>query len=365
MHNSQPLISSHSPRSGKMRYGILASLIIFVLTSYIWSRPTVGIHNNLRSGTPEDSALKDPGDLDRPIVGILSLPLTEDFRKAHHMEDMNASAIIPASYVKWLQSAGAQVVVIPHFWPAERIEGLVSKLSGVLFTGGDYGDVEWNRTTAWIVNEAIRRNSTSDKLAVWGTCLGFERIVQVASQDDHGAVVAAKLVDASIPVEWAPIESDFFAYMGHSYLEKFSRNNIAYNFHVWGVTPDSWAAHSNRLDPLFNIVGMHQNGNLSFVAMIEGKNSLPIWGVQFHPEKALFEWSPALHYPHSETAVLANRKIADFFVEQVRHISKKSHARFDNFQDESQYAVYNYRPIFTGVDINATRGIYTETYLIN
>lgn len=189
--------------------------------------------------------------------------------------------------------------------------------------------------------------------------------MKVISRDDHGAVVAATLVDESIPVEWIYKDSNFASFMGAKYLDKFARNDIAYNFHVCGLTPQSWETHSEYLDPLFNKIGMHHHENLSFVAMVERKNSFPIRGVRFHPEKALFEWSPSLHYPHSETAVLANRKIADFFVGEVRRMSKPSREGFDNFAEVSQYAIYNYPPVFTGVDVNATRGIYTETYLIN
>jgi len=142
------------------------------------------------------------GTPDRPIVGILSLPLTDSFREIHHIHQEGVKAVIPSSYVRWLQSAGAQVVVIPHFWPQEEVRDLVAKLSGVLFTGGDYGDDSWNATTAMIFNEAVRRNGTGDPLALWATCLGYERILQVASDDNHNTVVEATVMDESLTVSW-------------------------------------------------------------------------------------------------------------------------------------------------------------------
>ncbi len=362
-----PLLDRYNEkRVFQLKLFLISAIITFIFTFALVSIPGQSSipSPTFRVGLTASSYLQ-PSDLDRPIVGILSLPLTDEFRKMHHMNFSDAKAIIPSSYVKWLQSAGAQVVVIPHFWPSDEIKGLVNKLSGVLFTGGDYGDTQWNETTAWIFEEAVRRNATEDRLALWGTCLGFERIMQVASKDNHGTVVRAPLVDASITVGWLPTSSRFSAFMGERYLKDFADHDIAYNFHVWGVTPESWKAHSESLESLFEIIGMHRYGNETFVAMVEGKDSLPVWGVQFHPEKALFEWSPGLHYPHSETAILANRKIADFFVSQVRSIAKRSNARFDDFEEESRYAIYNYQAVFTGVDVNASRGIYTETYIIN
>ena len=320
-----------------------------------------GVHRQLTAGEPN-----------RPIVGILSLALSNEFKKVHHMNvSADVRAVIPASYVKWLESAGAQVVVIPHFWEHSRIAELVDKLSGVLFTGGDYGDADWNTTTAWIYNEVLRRHGTDNELALWGTCLGYERILQVASNDDKNTVVVATLLDESITVEWSLTESNqktspFLSFMGETNLNRFADHPIAYNYHTYGVTPESWQAHAEILDPLFDILGMHHNGDTSFVAMIEGKNGLPMWGVQFHPEKALFEWSPNLHYPHSETAVLANRRIADFFIKQIRRINKESSGKgFANFGDESKYAIYNYQAVFTGIDVNATASVFTETYIID
>ena len=74
--------------------------------------------------------------------------------------------------------------------------------------------------------------------------------------------------------------------MGEASLAAFERHPIAYNYHFWGVTPESWNQHSTSLDPLFIILGIHDYESLEFVAMIEGKDNLPRWAVQFHPEKS-------------------------------------------------------------------------------
>lgn len=363
------LENSVNPHKTTKRRGIITAGVV-ILCSLFFLLGRIGVSPSLRSENIQ-AALEEPihGKPDRPIVGILSLTLSDAFRDAHHIHREDVKAVIPASYVRWLQSAGAQVVVVPHFWPESEIRNLVSKLSGILFTGGDYGDDAWNATTTIIFNEVIRRNGTDDPLALWATCLGYERILQIASHDNTNTVVKATVMDESLVVRWdtsRSSESPFMKFMGAETLSHFASHKIAYNFHFWGVTPDSWSVHSSSLDPLFQILGTHNKQTLEFIAMIEGRNGLPIWGVQFHPEKALFEWSPLLHYPHSEVSVLSNRKISDFFVGQVRRFSKiKTSKGFENFEDESKFAIYNYPTIFTGEDINATHSVFTETYIIN
>jgi len=45
-------------------------------------------------------------------------------------------SFIPASYVKYLEMAGARVVPIYYDAPKEYYDNLLTKLNGVLFTGG-------------------------------------------------------------------------------------------------------------------------------------------------------------------------------------------------------------------------------------
>ncbi len=66
------------------------------------------------------------------IIGIISF-YSEGWN-GHSKSEWN---YIAASYVKWLQTAGAQVVPIQWDMPFDQIEYLLDRVNGVVFTGGN------------------------------------------------------------------------------------------------------------------------------------------------------------------------------------------------------------------------------------
>lgn len=82
---------------------------------------------------------------------------------------------IAASYVKYLEMSGAQV--IPLFSNATRAElnSTLHKINGVLFPGGDSAiDIKnsWTKTADFILQFAKQQNDQGKVFPVWGTCLG-------------------------------------------------------------------------------------------------------------------------------------------------------------------------------------------------
>ena len=74
----------------------------------------------------------------------------------------------------------------------------------------------------------------------------------------------------------------------NDYLNLFQRQPLYYNHHQAvlhnGVTND------NLLNNFFYITGYStSDAGEKFIASLEGKE-LPVYGVQYHPEKNSFEW---------------------------------------------------------------------------
>ena len=93
---------------------------------------------------------------------------------------------------------------------------------------------------------------------------------------------------------------------------------------------------------------------LEFISTIEHRR-YPFYGVQFHPEKNLFEWVRNKNISHTAHAIKASQYFADFFVNEAR----KNDNHFEDSKAEDLYVIYNYPPEFTG----AKGSSFEQSYL--
>jgi gamma-glutamyl hydrolase len=104
----------------------------------------------------------------RPIIGIVTQPADSPLSQF-------GNSYIAASYVKYIESAGARVVPIFHTLPSTDLVKLLSSINGVLFPGGgaSFSGVYWQTITG-IWNYALSANDEGDYFPLWGTCMGFQ-----------------------------------------------------------------------------------------------------------------------------------------------------------------------------------------------
>jgi len=93
---------------------------------------------------------------------------------------------------------------------------------------------------------------------------------------------------------------------------------------------------------------------LTFISSIEHKQ-YPFYGVQFHPEKTLYEWVRNKNISHTTHATAAAQYFAEFFVAETR---KNGH-HFADAKTEDGYVIYNYPSIFTG----AVGSAFEQSYM--
>ncbi|KAJ4458932.1 putative Gamma-glutamyl hydrolase A [Paratrimastix pyriformis] len=280
---------------------------------------------------------------DRPIIGVLSLPTKSQYGRSY----------IAASYVKFLEAAGARVAPIKYTDSFETITNLFSSLNGVLFTGG--GD-ELNGTyfavEQLLFKLVLDANNRGEHVPLWGTCLGFEAISMIVAGGDIRTFCDAENISMALEMEPTARNSRLFGGLTDTEYRTLSQKPVTLNNHQWCLKTDTFA--SSSLAEFFTLLSTNADrAGMRFVSSMEGKK-YPIFAVQWHPEKNPYEWLEDSAIVHSDESVGAVGSLARTFVREAR---QNGH-HFATLDAEWQSLIWNYSPVYTG----KTHSDFEQTY---
>ena len=228
-------------------------------------------------------------------IGILSVPLSKANRKKSNI----VSSYIPDSYVKWIESSGAQVVPIPFNWSEKKIRDALDQVNGVLFPGGDVDRTmnddfkEYIDTFKYIFNYAKRRQN----FPLWATCLGFQFLVLMpnyTAEQIYEGVRKNVLID-TVKGRHQAVPLDLFN-KSKSFLErrkffnrftksdgKWFKDDVLYMNHSYG-----FIATEKRIEELEKYMYVLSTNtdlnNVEYVSTVEFKKH-PFFGTQWHPRE--------------------------------------------------------------------------------
>ncbi|KAJ9577323.1 hypothetical protein L9F63_006106, partial [Diploptera punctata] len=265
---------------------------------------------------------KDPVN-NRPIIGILThelsykypLDLSNPMEKKYNG---NHRSYIAASYVKFVEAAGARVIPIWINRSESYYKKIMSSINGVLWPGGaaefDFPD-GYAAAGCKIYKIALEFNKKGDYFPIWGTCLGLELLTYVAADQREHRADCYSYNDA-LPLDFTPDfhKSKLFGKAPATVLNILSTRKVTVNFHQYCVTEKNmsqlnllkeWHILSNNVD----------KDGLEFVSTIEHR-LYPFYGVIFHPEKNAFEWKRSKNHPHFSEAIVASQFFGEFFVDE-------------------------------------------------
>jgi len=286
----------------------------------------------------------------RPILGVVTQP-TDDLK--------NRTSYVAASYVKYLEEAGARVVAVRFDASDAELDTLMKGLNGLLFPGGGSSldlTSPFFEKASYLFNAAIKLNDNGVYFPMWGTCLGFQFLsIMGAGADESVLTGPFDSEDYPIPLNFtsAAKGSYMLSTLPPDIFNALSVQNITQNEHQFGVTPEAYSSHP-KLSAFFNVLATNvDRKGKEFVSLVEGKK-YPVYASQFHPEKNNFEWGAQEEnpIPHSLIAVRMSQFFADFMVDEARNNNQ-------NFgKDENDFLIYNYAPLFTG----KSGGYFTQEY---
>lgn len=224
------------------------------------------------------------------------------------------------AYQDWVAEFGATSTVLPsRFDEPDQLEKIFLSINGFLIPGG--GESLSPSARAMIERAVKAHKSGTDYFPVWGTCLGFEWIVETfggRSAIHHG--FDSEHYPAPLHFTSHANSSRTYASASPDLLAALQHEAITYNAHSAGITPTSFASNTGLSDTFSVLSTSTDRNGRPFVAQIEGKDGLPIYGNQFHPEK--IEFVPKSrdypNIPRSKDAVAAARELASFFVSEAR-----------------------------------------------
>lgn len=283
----------------------------------------------------------------QPVIAVMTQPMAE----TPSGPSKRATNYLPASYVKWIELAGGRVVPVSYEATDAEVDSLFDQVNGLLLIGGD---AKRCGASQRFFDRAVAAAKEGDTFPIWGTCDGFEWLMQMAAQDDsvlHGGFDSEDLPLKLNLTSSRPTDSRMLADAGDvwalrspaklSVLDALRTLPVTFNSHVQGVTPATYTA-TPALNKFFNVVAtnMDRKGR-EFISVVESNDaSLAVFGTQFHPEKNIFEWgqnaaSGALHQhiPHSRAAIAVAQYFANFFVDQCRASTHKFASAADQWSE--------------------------------
>ncbi|KAG1367777.1 Gamma-glutamyl hydrolase [Cocos nucifera] len=231
----------------------------------------------------ESSCLSpDPSLYYLPVIGIVTHP--GDGASGRLSNATNASNI-PASYVKFVESAGARVIPLIYNEPWEVILDKLSLVNGVLFTGGWCKKGLYFETVKKIFQITLDRNDAGDHFPLFGICLGFELLSMIITKDNNFCERFSGENQAStlqFP-DYVNIQGSVFERFPSELLKKLSRDCLAMQNHMYGISPKS-LQENDALSSFFRILTTSTDANGEVYISTAQAYNYPVTGFQWHPE---------------------------------------------------------------------------------
>jgi gamma-glutamyl hydrolase len=163
---------------------------------------------------------------------------------------------------------------------------------------------------AQIIDIAKEMNDKGNKFTLWGTCLGFEELLL---KDSNYKFLRTRIrtKNTNKLMRWVPENfeiSDFKKVLRPEIADAMTKEPITYFTHFYGFSVKMFNSIP-ELKKEYNIVGYYEKNKKDIIAAIQHKR-YPFYGVQFHPEKILFEHKLKVAVKLTKESAMASSELA-------------------------------------------------------
>eukprot|EP00892_Ulva_mutabilis_P007888 jgi/Ulvmu1/5471/UM023_0007.1 len=296
----------------RMLVGVLTCLCLLTLSS-VARQPSMML--------PDDV---DDGNLDlytnvptiAPVIGVLTQPAS-----GSSQSEANTS-YFAASYAKYAEMGGARVVPVLCDSSKEELTELFGKMNGLIVPGGSQdlgpGNSYYDAMSLLTDLAMQQHDATGEVFPIHYTCLGWEAAAIKFSNDVYILSNFTGSLGVSAELTWtdAAATATVLQMMSPQLRSLAATQPLAYEAHHYGIwLPDflgtelayHWQLLSTTKDALGKV----------YVSTVQAKH-YPFVAVQWHPEKAMFEFGHDT-MPHSLPAKHLSQALSNQFIWWAQH----------------------------------------------
>ncbi|XP_021895067.1 gamma-glutamyl hydrolase 2-like [Carica papaya] len=287
----------------------------------------------------------------RPVIGILSHP---GDGASGRLRNVTSASYIAASYVKFVESAGARVIPLIYNEPREVLFEKLKLVNGVLFTGGWAKSGLYYDIVERIFKKVLKKNDAGDHFPLYAICLGFELLTMIISKNQKilEGFSATDMASTLQFVQSSHVEGTVFQRFPPGLRRKLETNCLVMQNHQYGISPETLKGN-RHLTSFFRLLTTSADKNNKVYVSTVQAHSYPVTAFQWHPEKNAFEWGVSA-IPHSEEAIQVTQHVANYFISEARKSLNRP-----PIQKVLDNLIYNHSPTYCG---KAGRG-FDEVYI--
>ena len=286
-----------------------------------------------------------------PVIGILTLPLSNWLGDNISLDSRRAKSYLPAAYVRWIENSGARVVPIQYTATAPIIKSYLAQINGVIICGDispinyasmdkdtkiDMEVIRWAKAEFTIYQWAKKQNNMGNYFPLLGIGMGYEELMfmtlmpkyyiklttsKSAMDFSSDEVPSDEMTKAADTYAATPFKlTDTPGIFGKDLIEKdkklFSSKPVCYTTPGWALNGKGNKVEKMKEFVEINSFARNEKLKTNYINAYSFKE-FPFYGMAFHPEAVIYSWVEKM-IPQTDIGVHFSHKMSALFVNECR-----------------------------------------------